>query len=604
MIDLPFNSVWVVDFEFHAPAGEKPIPICCVARDLADGRTVRLWGGEMRWPPYHLNDDCLLVGYFTSAEWSCHEVLGWPMPRRVLDLYAEFRLLTNGREVPAGRGLLGALAYFGLGSMAAAHKDSMRDLAIRGGPFSPFERQLLLAYCEEDVDATARLLKAMLPHVDLPRALLRGRYTVAVARMENRGVPLDVETLEVLTSRWDRLKYEVVAEVGDAYGVFDGSVFKEDRFAAWLVQNNIPWPRLPSGHLALDDDNFKDMAKLYPALAPLREARNALSKLRLNSLGVGSDGRNRCLLSPFGSKTSRNQPSTSRFIFGPSTWLRSLIKPPPGHGLAYIDWDQQEFGIAAALSGDENMMDAYRSGDPYLTFARMAGAVPEDATEASHRNERELFKVCSLAVQYGMHATTLADRIGKSSAAGRELLHLHQQTFPRYWRWVQAATSYGMLHNRLWTVFGWELHACANTKPRTLANYPMQGNGAEMMRLACCLATEAGIGVCAPVHDALLVEAQLEQLDQAVVDTQAAMAEASRVVLGGFELRSEAKVIRYPDRYSDRRGEAMWRAVQRQLQRYPGQQGPGDPGQQGVVTRTPATTPPNLLSTAYVSFNR
>jgi len=62
-----------------------------------------------------------------------------------------------------------------------------------------------------------------------------------------------------------------------------------------------------------------------------------------------------------------------------------LIKPPPGHGVAYIDWQQQEFGIAAALSGDPLMMDAYRSGDPYLAFAKQAGATPADATKATHK---------------------------------------------------------------------------------------------------------------------------------------------------------------------------------------------------------------------------
>ena len=93
------------------------------------------------------------------------------------------------------------------------------------------------------------------------------------------------------------------------------------------------------------------------------------------------DGRNRCLLSAFRSRTGRNQPSNSKFIFGPSVWLRGLIKPPPGYGLAYIDWSQQEFGIAAALSGDPAMMDAYHSGDPYLAFAKQAGAVPAHATK-------------------------------------------------------------------------------------------------------------------------------------------------------------------------------------------------------------------------------
>jgi DNA polymerase I len=75
-------------------------------------------------------------------------------------------------------------------------------------------------------------------------------------------------------------------------------------------------------------------------------------------------------LSAFRSRTGRNQPSNTRFIFGPSVWLRGLVKPLPGHGLGYVDWDQQEFGTAAALSGDVAMQAAYRSGDPYLAFQR------------------------------------------------------------------------------------------------------------------------------------------------------------------------------------------------------------------------------------------
>ena len=124
--------------------------------------------------------------------------------------------------------------------------------------------------------------------------------------------------------------------------------------------------------------------------------------MRLADLAVGHDGRNRTLLSPFRARSGRNQPSNSKFIFGPSVWLRGLIKPPPGHGVAYIDWEQQEFGIAAALSGDENMKAAYRSGDPYLAFAKQADAAPSDATKATHKAVREQFKQCVLAVQFGM----------------------------------------------------------------------------------------------------------------------------------------------------------------------------------------------------------
>src|SRR5215475_8071984 len=149
------------------------------------------------------------------------------------------------------------------------------------------------------------------------------------------------------------------------------------------------------------DGAFRQASKAYPAISLLRELRCALSDLRLNDLAVGKDGHNRTILSAFRSKTGRNQPSYSKFIFGPAVWLRSLIKPPPGHGVAYVDWSQQEFGIAAALSGDATMQAAYLSGDPYLAFAKQAAAVPEDATKTTHSPKRELFKQCALAVQYG-----------------------------------------------------------------------------------------------------------------------------------------------------------------------------------------------------------
>src|SRR5947207_8708738 len=105
------------------------------------------------------------------------------------------------------------------------------------------------------------------------------------------------------------------------------------------------------------------MAKAHPQVSPMRELRSALSDLRLNDLAVGSDGRNRTILSAFRSRTGRNQPSNTKYIFGPSVWLRSLIKPPPGCGVAYVDWSQQEFGINAALSGDRPMWEAYTSAE-------------------------------------------------------------------------------------------------------------------------------------------------------------------------------------------------------------------------------------------------
>jgi DNA polymerase-1 len=563
LLDLvPFAEIWAVDFEFGAKAGENPTPVCLVARELRSGRKFRVWHDQFgAVPPYPTGSNVLFVAYYASAEIGCHLTLDWPVPQRLLDLFTEFRNLTNGISTVSGASLLGALAHYGLDSIGTIEKDEMRDLILRGGPWSDAEQAAILDYCESDVAALARLLPAMLPNIDFHRALLRGRYMVPRRGWSAIGVPIDTTTLGHLKRHWSAIQDQLIADIDTNYGVYEGRTFKADRFAAWLVQNKIPWPRLDSGRLDLSDDSFREMARAYPAVAPLRELRAALSEMRLSDLAVGQDGRNRTILSAFRARTGRNQPSNTKFIFGPSVWLRGLIQPSPGYGIAYIDWQQQEFGIAAALSGDPLMKAAYKSGDPYLAFAKQAGAVPPGATKASHKTERDQYKACVLAVQYGMGDEGLASRIGQPPIRARELLQLHRQTYRVFWRWSDAAVDHAMLNGSLHTVFGWRVQVTANANPRSLRNFPMQANGAEMLRLACCLATERGIEVCAPVHDAVLICAPLEGLDADVVRMQDAMREASRVVLDGFELGTDAEAVRYPNRYADPRGTAMWDRV-------------------------------------------
>jgi hypothetical protein len=95
----------------------------------------------------------------------------------------------------------------------------------------------------------------------------------------------------------------------------------------------------------------------------------------------------------------------------------------------------------------------------------------------------------------------------------------------------------------------------------------MQANGAEMLRLACCFLVEAGIELCAPVHDAVLIEAADDEIDEKVVLAERLMRRASRIVNGGFELGTDAKVVRSPDRYEDERGVEMWARVMELLER-------------------------------------
>jgi len=552
-----FSHVWLVDFEYRQPDGARPTPLCMVARNWRSGQTIRLWLEPGATTPVRFGKNDLLVGYYASAEINCFLALSWPMPSHVLDLYVEFRWLTSGREVSAGHGLLGALAHFGHQGVDASEKGAMRALAQQE-THNDRERQSLLDYCESDVLGLEKLLSSMEGLLDLPRALLRGRYMAAAAKIEATGIPLDITRLNVIRDHWQDIAGTLIRAVDEDYHVYENGSFKAARFAAWCVGKGIEWPALPNGGLKLDADTFSEMAQMHPAVRSLGELRVTLGQLRLRDLPVGPDGRNRCLLSAFGSITGRNQPSTSKSIFGPAKWVRSLIQPGPGHALAYIDYEQQEFGIAAALSGDSAMCEAYLSGDPYLAFAKQAGAVPADATKETHPQERERFKECALAIQYGMGHDALGRKLGLSGAHGRELIDHHRKLYHQYWAWSDRIEARGMLGAPLRAAFGWQTVAGHTPNPRSLRNFALQANGAEMLRLVCIALTEAGIRICVPVHDAVLIKDSEDRIEETVRRGRDIMRKASEVVLNGFETRTEAKIVRYPDRYSDLRSASMW----------------------------------------------
>ena len=150
MLDaLPYTQIWAVDFEFYSTPGDRPDPVCLVARELRTNQTLRLWRDQFSHvPPYPISPDALFVAYYASAEIGCHLVLGWPPPTRILDLFTECRCNNNGRQMPAGFSLLGALTAYGVDSIGAVEKEEMRALVLRGGPWSAQERLAILDYCE------------------------------------------------------------------------------------------------------------------------------------------------------------------------------------------------------------------------------------------------------------------------------------------------------------------------------------------------------------------------------------------------------------------------------------------------------------------------
>jgi hypothetical protein len=579
--ELPFREIWIVDAEYYPGAGkanggregDQITPLCLVAYEMRSGRTVRLWQDEFgRFPPYRLDAEALSISYLLTAEFGVHLAKGWGEPARALDAYIEYRHYVNDGSAKAedrDKGffsLAGALRHFCIDGLDVAHKRDMRDRIIEGPPFTAQERHEILDYCESDVRGLARLVPHIVPMIrSLPHALFRAKFQWAMACAERRGVPIDLPLLTKIRGHWSEMQADLVREMDQPFGIYEvvGGTphWRKERFEAFVKRNGMFWPRYESGALDETDQTFREMAGKYPFIEPLRELRYSLSKLRLNDLAVGSDGRNRTLLGAYGTKTARNAPSNSKYAFGPAKWIRSLIAPAPGQALIHRDFCQQEVRIAAVLSGDAALLAACESGDVYLGIAQQLGFLSAAMSPDEIGAVRSLFKTVVLGIQYGLGARSLAVRAGLSMYEAAEILARLRARFRVFETYTQRVLDHAGLELEISTPFGWFMQCPPGINPRTVRNFPIQSTGAEVLHVACILAERRGIQVVAPVHDAIMAQAAVQDADAVSFELDRAMRDAAAVVLRGYELPTDVQLIRPGQRYHDKRGIAMWETV-------------------------------------------
>ena len=159
----PFGigRVLTIDTEYRLDEKYRQHVVCLVAHEWPGGRTDRIWLDDNHNQAVQLpcGEDTRWVSFVATAELRSMLVLGHPLPKRVLDLYVENRWLHNLQESTNERkrkkeehfwSLPTALRRFGCDSMGVEEKEAMRDLILRGGPYTE-QKKDILDYCEADV---------------------------------------------------------------------------------------------------------------------------------------------------------------------------------------------------------------------------------------------------------------------------------------------------------------------------------------------------------------------------------------------------------------------------------------------------------------------
>jgi DNA polymerase I len=172
LLDTEFNSGIgdqpVTDFELKggkpANTGNRPNPGAVCAREGFSGREYRMFQGEfLDKPPYDTSPRTLFLTFVASAEYGTHIALGWPLPKSMIDLHAEFRAQRNGLLATGVKyDLLSVAQACGLNTITKDHKKDMRNRILRGGPWEPGDRAAILNYCASDIDPLWVIFQALL----------------------------------------------------------------------------------------------------------------------------------------------------------------------------------------------------------------------------------------------------------------------------------------------------------------------------------------------------------------------------------------------------------------------------------------------------------
>jgi len=484
-----FKNVVVYDYEFKITPGNPPKPVCVVYKELHSQKIYKQWLlGPVPRSLFPVSET-LFIAHYSNAEVSCDIALGYEKPKYIWDTFVEDK------------------------------KRYWRDYIINNYPNYPDEEQQgILDYCLEDVLLTEKLFLKQCERLEklddnflrvIQQASFHGRSMGISAQIEANGIPINNDLYNDLEKYYEQVRDLEMKELEDTFDVYELGKFSHKKFEAALKKIGLfnRWPRSEKGRLKTDDRTIYRFQEVSPEIAAFRNSKFIIESRTLKGFCVGTDGRSRAPLNLFGQITGRTNVSTAINPFGAPRRMRTIIGADKNHILVYADWKSQEAVIQAQLSNDKRMIEAVKSGDPYLYTAKGVKAIPETATKKSNPKERELYKQSFLAIGYGQTAYGLKNKLGIGLP---NATYIHSKIvgfYNTFQTWSQTIIAKAMQRGHFKTKYGWKYWLSSREKanPRRLLNWPIQSHGSEILRRAMIDLDEAGFEISMIIHDAVLI---------------------------------------------------------------------------------------------------
>ena len=558
-IKQKFDRVLICDTEYQPDiTNTNPKNVLCyVYQDIFTKEIFRFWEyDKQRFGQSHFDlEETLIVSHYALAEAGSFLRSLLPVPINVWDTWLEAKTLYNG--IRNNFSLLHVANEYNIdATMTEEEKEYERRLILDSKSFSLEDQTRILDYCQKDVETTGAVFLNQVRDFEekfklnneedyelrLNQICIRGAAQVDFAKINATGISVDLKSFSKFKANWPVARKQLIEDYNNELNCFDGEVFKAELFEDLLrrIDSKIysTWPRTFTGKLSLTEATFKKFIHI-PEIEKVFEVKNLLSKTTLGGFSISDNGRSITNLRPFSTSSYRCAPGGSTFPFNASAWLRNFIRPPWGFYNYYIDYRSQEPAIQGYLSGDEKLIDAYKSGDIYIFAAKQFGEIPKDYDVKKAKKDfldiRNKWKIIFLATSYGMGREAVAAQLKTDTGQAAALLKKFKQLFHVYYDYINSRMN--TLHRdlRIETVYGCSRHLSKykRTTANSWRNYPIQANGAEILRAAIHALHKNNIKVCATIHDAVLIEVPIPEHKKQLQLARNLMTDAAIEIIGG-----------------------------------------------------------------------
>ena len=378
------------------------------------------------------------------------------------------------------------------------HQKSMRDL----DPKDVYE------YAAEDADVTLKLknvLEPKLKDVNAEKLFwdMEMPLVPVLADMEMTGVCLDTnslkETSELFTKRMEDLEKKIYDEAGEKFNISSPKQVGDILFGKMKLVDKPKKTR--TGQFVTSEDVLQQLRSKAPIVANILDYRG-LKKL----LGTYVDALPKLINPRTGHiHTSFNQTITATGRLSSSDpnlqnipvrdddgkEIRKCFIPEPGCLFFSADYSQIELRIMAHLSGDENMIEAFREGFDIhrATAAKIWHESMDDVTDA----QRKKAKQANFGIIYGITTYGLAQRMEIPNNEARQLIDDYFKTFPKVHAYMEKAKEEARQKGYAETLFGRRRYlpdinshngTVRGFAERNAINAPIQGSEADIIKVA------------------------------------------------------------------------------------------------------------------------